>query len=178
MGEQKTEKILNVEEMEAGRELDALIHERVMGGNPVGCLHADVVRVNPGRSNLLRCEACGETFGDTTYAMAVSWWPFYSTDLEAAWEVAEKARLMVWPRLSAPGWCAGPNTHPNPFTAAVWEATGMNQNGEGVVYYHLNTAAPADTAPLAICRAALKALGVGSIPSDQDQLSRPEVSHG
>lgn len=62
-----------------GRELDAAVHEYVFG-KPVKCLHLKTTLVKPKISRLRRCDDCGKEFGDTTYAMAVSVVPDYSTE--------------------------------------------------------------------------------------------------
>lgn len=133
----------DVATMEAGRELDARVHE-LMTGERIVCLHQ---RTTPVSGSLVRCDDCGEEFGSTTLAMARNTWPRYTTDMNAAWKVAEKFKLVVFPRMSQPGWCAVP-----------WMETRLNEHGYGVLPFYAKEAGKADTAPLAICRAALAAL--------------------
>lgn len=128
---------MDVQRMEAGREMDALIHERVMREEEVGCIHADAPLVDPDLSNRRRCTACGEEFGSTTYAMAVSWWPYYSTEMPMAWEVVEE------------------------LTRCGLQVEILNHNDRTHSFDGLWTVsvdgheARAETAALAICRAAL-----------------------
>ena len=107
---------MNVDKLEAGRELDALIAEKVMGyecvcdEEPVDCpIHnkADLYTLRP-----------------------------YSTDIAAAWGVVEKLRLFVMP-WGLDEWCAA------------------NQRDERLAFSDILESG--ETAPLAICRAALKA---------------------
>lgn len=101
--------------MTAGRELDVLVHERVMDGlKPFG---------GPGMTGF--------------YVDSV---PHYSTSIADAWEVLEKfpevQRLEKrWPGEEPPGW---------------WCEVGIDGG---------SFAAIGETAPLAICLAALKAVG-------------------
>lgn len=95
-------------DVEAGRELDALIDERCFG----------IRRAIAGFHGA----------------------PFYSTDIAAAWQVVERL-LATFPPFVL--WCNAKYT-----IAQIWDADDneiANERGE--------------TAPLAICRAALKAVG-------------------
>jgi hypothetical protein len=121
------DEILN---MPAGREMDALIAEKLMG------------YVN-GR----KCYRYADNSGD--------WWtthiPHYSTDIEAAWEVLEKMRAD----------CSGggepdyimlncyKELEPHWYCAKIW----AHHDGDIP-----EVEATAETAPLAICRAALLAI--------------------
>lgn len=101
---------MNIDEMDAGPELDRLVAEKVMG-----------------------CEPCGHPFCGprTGHNMPAP----YSTDIRAAWEVVDKLGLFVGKGFF--GWIASQNS-----------------------YWLDSETCTADTAPLAICRAALKACGV------------------
>lgn len=67
--------------------------------------------------------------------------PAYSTDIAAAWQIVEKLKLAVGPSDSGlVGWWAARNTPSLP----------------------MSPLAAADTAPMAICLAALKVVGVGT----------------
>ena len=150
------------EELEAGRELDAMIAERVMGF------------VWPAN----RCPVCGWTYSSEA---GVGRAPFncsmrplpprraadpapYSTDLVAAWTVVE--------RLNAADWLVVVKSMPVdvPFSLdldtdvrsiyrrAVVQLTDMRYaKGAGLLHARHVPPTFADTAPLAICRAALLA---------------------
>lgn len=75
--------------------------------------------------------------------------PNYSLHIDFAWQVAEKLQIMVWPRMSSPGWCA-----------AKWSETNLNREGIGYLMFRESTVAKAATAPLAITLASLAAVGV------------------
>lgn len=125
---------------EAGRELDALVADRVMclTVGPVqviglgGRIHRDVGIVGPvymmpdGREGV-RAESL----------------PYYSTDIRAAWQVVEKLER-----------------EPNGF-AMTLESDGTTR-WWGVRFWQADTFydGEAETAPHAICLAALKAVGV------------------
>lgn len=102
--------------LEAGRELDALVSE-VMG---------------MWRTPLTQIE--------TQVALKHEIIPHYSTDIAAAWEVAEICRMVVRPSL-AKGWIAG-----------MLHSVTLS----GKVEIVKETYAEGDTAPLAICKSALR----------------------
>lgn len=124
--------------MKAGRELDALIAEKVMGweavndeleiakreGNPdlVDSQRWHRRKVWFKGNEKMACEECGTL-------------PAYSTDIAAAWEVVEKADL----------WSLYGSIGDGPYRACI-----QFEDREGLM--------TADTAPLAICLAALKAV--------------------
>jgi hypothetical protein len=119
---------MDVDKMEAGRELDLLIAVKVMGGRLDGDSYTDGSRCWPV--------------------------PPYSTDLAAAWKVWEKFQHQskrlhyVFPDNAEEGhyevlWSHGPQS----------SRSGMSLNRKGEVW------AEGETAPLAICRAALRAVG-------------------
>ena len=107
----------------AGRELDALVAEKVMGADIE--LHryddydTDYVFKSPGHPKCLV--------------------PRFSTDIAAAWEVVVKLKMAV------------------ESDGSLWRA-GTKLPGHGNLYW--DETEEADTAPLAICLAALKVLGV------------------
>lgn len=123
--------------MEAGRELDALVAEKVMGWEPgPGGIHLFPPKDEPNRKRFTRWN--GEA--------RVTEIPHYSTDIAAAWEVVEKLGHKFQMFLNTRGkWTEADFVH--------WP-----DNLKGYV------AASADTAPLAICLAALKACGVDLKP--------------
>jgi hypothetical protein len=114
--------------MEAGRELDALIAEKVMGWTVELIVNSPCDAFEEWR------DAQGWRYGPNP--------PLYSTDIAAAWEIAEKLQLAVIPDASG-GWCAG---------HALFRGPGWYEE-------NVNDWEHADTAPLALCRAALAAVG-------------------
>lgn len=112
-------------ELKAGRELDALVAEKVLGwkrgkrfGNGNGEWEI------PGREN--------DSYKLTCYRT-----PDYSTDIAAAWEIVEKLSMWVCPANNGHDWTAGRLSLEEP-------------SPEGGTW--------AETAPHAICLAALKAV--------------------
>lgn len=109
---------MNIDEMPAGREMDALVAEKVMGWANI---RGAVVEQN---TNIVR---------DV---------PSYSTDIAAAWDVVEKIntkKCFIELKSTFPTWFAG-----------IFKGFGHN--------YEIIECANEKTAPLAICRAALKAV--------------------
>ena len=112
---------------EAGRALDAIIAEKVMG--------------------LTEKDWPWDYRTDGMASRSGQMPPPYSTSIAAAWEVVEKFQVAgnkVWVHLSRH---AGIHVH-----IALY----LNNNAS---FAHHDVAAEADTAPLAICLAALKAVG-------------------
>lgn len=120
--------------MEAGPKLDALVAEKVMGKDP------DIWE--PGDSFVV--------IDQNTIKIAKP----YSTDITAAWQVVEKLRLAVIP-CNDGQWYAGKDEYDHDL-----------QWYEVIMYvddphdHHSARFVHADTGPLAICLAALKAVGV------------------
>jgi len=121
---------MRIDEMPAGREMDALVAEKVMGFEIPANLRNSV---NWGGGPPILVD--GKSLDI----------PHYSTDLTDAWEVVEKMGNYLF--------ACGRNDN------GMWEAcffsvnSGIGKLSEG----------HGDTAPSAICRAALKALGVVGI---------------
>ena len=168
-------------EYEAGRELDKLIAEKVMGLPNIEMMHltydpeCDGVdefypsSVPLGRISFYKTDDyCWRTDDERQRDQARSQevnapqadgiWrdpimlavdahlvPRYSTDIAAAWEVVEKLNLLVMP-IDEDDWMAGQLDSRYSYASAE---TGVI---DGYIAFH----AVADTAPLAICRAALK----------------------
>lgn len=144
---------MNIDEL-TGEELDRVVHEKVFGlkapGRHVcGCVDYAYAVIEKG---LPLCPAC-EQRGDPL-ARAVE--P-YSTNLERAWEVVEAVRLKyregmcsVTVSRTAAGnptaryWCS--------IMERIYDEHGWHNSDKYTVD------AEAETAPLAICRAALKAM--------------------
>jgi hypothetical protein len=115
----------------AGRELDALVAEKVMGADP----------------STVHWHLSNATFLVDGKWVDVPPVPHYSTDIAAAWEVVEKMSQKYHWRIQSPfdvgdEWYAGLT----PRSVTGW-------NGRPDHY------AGAPSAPLAICLAALKAVG-------------------
>lgn len=121
---------MNIDEMEAGRELDALIAERIFG-----------LRVEWEQEYLGETIPSSKQLADQYDENGIL--PMYSTDIAAAWGVIEKLAIhMIQFRLEQTG--SGITF------AKFFDCTIDMQKVIG--------GAHADTAPLAICRAALKAV--------------------
>jgi len=132
-----------IDEMPAGRELDALVAEKVMGwritawndGEPWGNREVfppfEPINGIPADCDCISHSEAGEP-------------PHYSTDIAAAWEVVEKMNVdydvMV---------------RQQRFKPDVWECY-IVRNGPFGPYDRDFWEGRADTAPLAICRATLK----------------------
>jgi hypothetical protein len=124
--------------LQAGPELDALVAEKVMGWSKPIVVEVDGRPVFFGDP---RQEADGLSVS-TTYRMRIEGLaplPHFSADIAAAWEVARKMKIAVSPVL---------DERPE---VVAWRA----QVDDAWGYFE------APDAPLAICRAALKAVGQG-----------------
>ena len=126
---------MNIDEMEAGRELDALVAEKVMGFYWRDVNEHQRALCPPGIDDFFEI-LWGEDLDKYV--------PDYSTDITAAWLVVEK--------------------HPHYFILSRtndWRGPGMLGDPKKWVcrfYAPERFKVVADTAPLAICRAALKAV--------------------
>lgn len=121
--------------MEAGRELDALIAEKVMG----------LVRCEKHPGSYCHALPDSPTKGGETRS--------YSTDISAAWEVVEKLSQVrptcfIFKISKSPG-----GNH------KVWVYETMFRESYDEFLERLCVEAVEDTAPHAICLAALKAIG-------------------
>jgi hypothetical protein len=122
--------------MSPGPELDKLIAEKVMGG---GVAH-DLVVTDLDEHTTETCRNCGQGFHTCCGADAgfeKTCFPPYSTSIAAAWLVVEHKSPVVSIKKTVGGWSAA------------------------VMYDHRNGTfeATAETAPHAICLAALRAMG-------------------
>ena len=129
--------------MEAGPKLNALVAKEVMGLCPVGCQYIDWQTKTLVEGSQTYCTECDQLANCPVGSKRVK---DYSGDISAAWEVVEK----VTP------------THPNfvlvywvDSKAAYWQA-GFDCEFEESWTYE----ATSETAPHAICLAALRAVGV------------------
>lgn len=118
------------------RHIDAEVAMKVMGWHRGG---------EPAKDNYWADEH-GDWQGDIAFVLHDDevWTP--SVSIESAWQVVERLRLWVFPREDGQ-WCAGPEGERTDYVYVDPLA--------GVVDGHLAHIECADTAPLAICRAAL-----------------------
>lgn len=123
---------MKISEMPAGREMDVMVAKYIMVGMEL--------------ASVMDCFGCPMVYKDDEITCC----PHYSTDIAAAWEVAERVRLTVTPAIGH-----------------GWEAAWCNASGSGERNWVGTTNGRkwhyGDTAPLAICRAALLAMGVSEI---------------
>ena len=127
---------MNVDEMQAGPALDALVDEKVMGIQllhiPSGVDWSD----GPDERGWF-CRLCGAKVKEWSgYEGCTVSKTKYSSDIAAAWPVVEKLRLHI-DQISDNSWVV---------------STSHDWNEPDITYGY------GDTAPLAICRAALKAV--------------------
>jgi len=126
------------ERLMAGRELDALVAEQVMG---IRCLHqAGSIRDLAAAQH--ECQRCGAMIDDRDFYAQRNL--TYSTDLAAAWEVVEKLPYFAMWKRGASQWCV--------------QYKSCHDIGMHVIFNDCCEYIEADTAPLAICLAALKAI--------------------
>lgn len=110
--------------MKPGRELDALVAEKVMGR----CGHT-LRRVQDHH----QCQKCGEEFWGLAWHKGYCAFPSFSTDIAAAWNVVERLKDRYFL---------------------------LQYYGDGWDCQIGGTSRTGNTVPLAICLAALKAVGV------------------
>lgn len=136
---------MNYDEMPAGHELDNLIAKAVMGWKEC---HDDDRGSPPGMFETSRASARYRfTSPENAERSDVDFRP--STEISCAWEVtsimlARKRPLILW-QIDDGSWCAA-TTDGEPSHDDFW------------IDDHIDHYATASTAPLAICRAALKAM--------------------
>ena len=125
----------DIDAMEAGRELDALVAERVFGIDLSPVTHDEHEWYMPDaeRDISLTCKFCGcDNSRPEIMCIEIKHTRSYSTDIAAAWLVVEKFR--------------------NTFGEFVFDI-----DGDWRCFFG-GKLSIADTAPLALCRAALKAV--------------------
>jgi len=122
------------------RERDAWVAEAVLGCNVFAERWVSGTRY--------RCDCGGaNSAGPRPHGEGVfGYIKHYTTDMAAAWAVAEKHNLIVFPRMTKPGWCSAP----------FYQTLG-NAMGRGFVEFIMSEGAKRDTAPEAICLAAILA---------------------
>ena len=116
---------MRIDEMEAGRELDALVAEQILGWE----------REERRKSSYLPWPHWVAPNGTAFIEL-----PRFSEDVGEAWEVVEKLKMR----------CGYSHGRGDPFAMLECEKS------DTLVVY-------ADTVPLAICRAALKAVGIEEV---------------
>jgi hypothetical protein len=79
---------MNIDDMQAGTEMDKLIHERVIGR----CWHEHGNSTQENPNGDYYCKKCGVEIGCNDPVN-----PAYSTDIDAVWKVVEKLKLIVGP---------------------------------------------------------------------------------
>ena len=120
-------KTIDIDTLPAGREMDALVAEKVMGLERVGYLYKyREYTESPRNVNMSEKDI-----------------PSYSTSIAPAWEVVERLHDLEW--VVEVTIDNGVGRY-----CKIWK---MGNKGREIIYEELD----ADTAPLAICRAALKA---------------------
>jgi hypothetical protein len=139
--------VTETKELVAGAELDAMVAEKVMGWVRTPNQYGDYwhdgnhLYVGGGSHNPL---------------------PHYSTDIAAAWQVVQhlRKRLMQTPGAEEVDFNVGEEGDPRrPYCTAFIHVRGATiPGGWGQAHEFGNWDASADTAPLAICRAALAAV--------------------
>jgi hypothetical protein len=130
------------EPMTAGRELDALIAERVMGHVLKSPVYATPDYV---------LEWDGPPGNGTSRAREL---PHYSTEITAAWEVVEKLDAQKhFLEIERRGDRREDGDYFMRWACGLWPSY---------------VEAEAETVPLAICRAALKAVAVRALPTEQE----------
>lgn len=142
---------MRVDNMPAGREMDALVAEKVMGWTDIQW------QTFPGENGEeVKAFARGVSpIGDLRVIV-----PNYSTDITAAWEAAEKIPLKYTEGyVSVTRTAAGNPQYLYDCVACnrIYDSGGWAEPERFSVVGH------ADTAPLAICRAALKAMGIEEV---------------
>lgn len=141
--------------MKAGRELDALVAEKVMGIVMPAPWPADAPKLNP-IDPLHRAIA----FARTNAVLDAQDPKHYSTNIAAAWDVVEK---MCPVGINESGFCPQFELTTNKGCERSWTAQFYDRfgnawwakNKEGEIHF-----GHGETAPLAICLAALAACGV------------------
>jgi hypothetical protein len=138
---------VSADKLPAGRELDALVSEKVMGRQWFTFIHQSYL-LEPQVAEHICFHGSSWTKGKTAdwdsesqilTNLRFQRVPDYSTDIAAAWEVVEKLGLLKTSRLT--------QDNPDEWVVETKEHDPLD-------------IASGETAPLAICRAALKAVGL------------------
>jgi hypothetical protein len=130
---------MSIDQLPAGREMDALVAEKVMGWIGIEGKHGHPLEKGPFKD----CDCPSHSYQRQEI-------PHYSSDIAAAWEVAEKLGLAIIPQSSKNG-----------FRWLACDVKLISYKGDRIEVFPVDdTEYSCDTAPLAICRAALKAVEV------------------
>lgn len=146
---------VDIDKMEAGRELDALIAEKVMGLKP--CTFKEKGSIS-GMVTFWECE-CGNgskgcyPINNSAIKHHNSALCPYSEKIWAAWEVVEKMMSIGWHHCV--NWLAVEKTHHCCFSLTEAELLIPKNDDEPLTVFRHGYA---ETAPLAICKAALRAV--------------------
>lgn len=145
--------MINYDEIPAGREMDALVAEKVMGWKHVGNWEGDD-RYHP--VDAIWADGDGNTLPPDP-------WPHYSTNIAAAWKVVEK--MISVGTLKGTGdvvlyYVNNDGCYYDDVGGAHWYCA-VCVYEDGPEYDFDDDGVRADTAALAICRAALKAVDRG-----------------
>ena len=142
---------MNIDEMQAGRELDAMIAEKVMevkekwlcyDGVPIAPCLIDLDKYDP--AECTHIEKHGTNKGCKEYKKSFNV-PRYSTDIKAAWEVVDKLKDNYGINIEVRDYAVSCEIHGK---FKTFSASDVREHG---------------SVPLVVCRAALKALGVNEI---------------
>lgn len=143
-----------IDKLEAGREVDELIAKNVMDctvqrrGLNIQC---KCLPPTPGHRAIETCRHMGEPSDSINY---------YSTDIGAAWEVIEKICKPIEPFIEGQFWLDGLGFTCKGHDEGRWRCMITTERKE----QRVEVSADAETAPLAICRAALKAAFKENLP--------------
>jgi len=136
--------------MKPGRELDALVAEKVMGWPHLEKGQTSTIEIPylPFTTHLHRTTAGHLSIGSNP------WRP--STDIAAAWEVVEKVNSLSVIRGITCDLCIHVILGDS-YSCTIFEMSSMGYVGQDEIFKEVNQ--DGDTAPHAICLAALKAVG-------------------
>lgn len=128
-------------DLKPSRELDALVADRVLQWVRKTTYEHDC---GPGWIGCTASQDRGEFFPDRGGQHSL---PFFSEDIEAAWKVVDKLRRDPTRAISIT------------WTGTHWQAEILTFTDESMAYQAFELQSTGETAPHAICLAALKAVG-------------------
>lgn len=145
--------------MDAGRELDALVAEKVMGWVNVACLNGGNTPTGEPDDDWNRDARNDPRHGGTgipqVHRLEV---PDYSTQINDAWEVVEKLKRDGW-NVSLGG--------DNGWGCTIYKIHAQGGKNFSSTWEESFGPINAETAPLAICLAALKAVGYDVVQREE-----------
>ncbi len=155
---------MDIDKREAGRELDALVAEKVLLRKTVKARTVEALGFAEARGEKPssfppRCVVMGLKEDDLVFEDG-SRIPYYSADIGAAWEVADKLRLLLAPVISHE-WHRDPEDDGQGDLPRGWACSRVAVDTatlDDATYFEVSTRgwSKAETASLAICRCALK----------------------